>query len=234
MNEERQDRERLPSRHEPAASAIRVEYRAWLDEVDDELIGGALMVADSMPRICRAFFAGDPVAVDEARAVMSDVRDRCRYVDEQAFLLLAREAPVSGDLRRLMSLVRLVSDLERAAALLHHVAAAVDRLDPRQLPEDLQQRLRELALRATEVFRRGVDAWRTRDGLAVHEVDELDADVDALCSGLILRVRSLDASSGDAMVLGLLARYLERLADHGVAFAQHTAFTVTGTRVVLS
>lgn len=234
MTDEHQDRDPLPSLHDAATATTRAEYQAWLDEVDDELVGGALTVAESMPRICRAFFAGDPVAVDEARAVMTDVRDRCRYVDEQAFLLLAREAPVSGDLRRLMSLVRLVSDLDRAAALLHHVAAAVDRLDPRQLPEDLQQRLRELALRATEVFRRGVDAWRTRDGLAVHEVDELDGDVDALCNGLILRVRSLEASSNDAMVLGLLARYFERLADHGVAFAQHTAFTVTGTRVSLS
>lgn len=233
MRDDVEDPEWLPSLQGEATTS-RAEYQAWLDEVDDELVGGALTVAESMPRICRAFFAGDPIAVDEARAVMSDVRDRCRYVDEQAFLLLAREAPVSGDLRRLMSLVRLVSDLDRAAALLHHVAAAVERLDPRDLPGDLQQQLKELAARSTEVFRRGVDAWRTRDGLAIHELDDLDGDVDQLCNGLVLRVRSLDATSNDAMVLGLLGRYLERLADHGVAFARHTTFAVTGTRVALS
>jgi phosphate transport system protein len=212
---------------------MRSEYRAWLDEIDDELVGGALVIAEAMPRICRAFLAGDGIAVGDARSVVSDVRERCRYVDDQAFLLLAREAPVSGDLRRLMSIVRLVADLDRAAALLRHVAEAVDRLDPRSLPEDVQVRLAEIAGRANDVFRRGVDAWRQRDGLAVHEVDRADAGVDSLATGLILRVRSLEGAANDAMVLGLLARYFERLADHGVAFAQHSAFAVTGTRVEL-
>ncbi|MCA1783924.1 MAG: hypothetical protein LC679_17680 [Intrasporangiaceae bacterium] len=223
----------LPPLHADERPAARSEYRAWLDEVDDELVSGALVIAEAMPRICRAFLAGDTIAVGDARSVVSDVRGRCRYIDDQAFLLLAREAPVSGDLRRLMSIVRLVADLDRAAALLRHVAEAVDRLDPRSLPEDVQARLAELAGRATDVFRRGVDAWRTRDGLAVHEVARADGDVDQLATGLLLRVRSLEGIASDAMTLGLLARYFERLADHGVAFAQHSTFAVTGARAEL-
>ncbi len=227
------DDAQLPPLHEDERPAARSEYRAWLDEVDDELVGGAFVIAEAMPRICRAFLAGDTIAVGDARSVVSDVQGRCRYIDDQAFLLLAREAPVSGDLRRLMSIVRLVSDLDRAGVLLRHVAEAVDRLDPRSLPEDVQARLSELAGRSVDVFRRGVDAWRTRDGLAMHEVDRADGDVDQLATGLLLRVRSLEGAASDAMTLGLLARYFERLADHGVAFAQHSTFAVTGTRVEL-
>lgn len=227
------DDAQLPPLHADERPAARSEYRAWLDEVDDELVGGAFVIAEAMPRICRAFLAGDTIAVGDARSVVSDVQGRCRYIDDQAFLLLAREAPVSGDLRRLMSIVRLVSDLDRAGVLLRHVAEAVDRLDPRSLPEDVQARLSELAGRSVDVFRRGVDAWRTRDGLAMHEVDRADGDVDQLATGLLRRVRSLEGAASDAMTLGLLARYFERLADHGVAFAQHSTFAVTGTRVEL-
>lgn len=221
----------LPRLHTSVPTGARAEYRAWLDELDDEVVGGAIRVAEAMPRVSRALFAGDPAVVDEARAVMTEVRDRCRFVDEQAFLLLAREAPVSGDLRRLMAIVRLITDLDRAATLVHHVGAVVERIEIRRLPEGIRQQLIDLSVCAIEVFRHGVDAWRRRDALAIHDVERADIDVDQLRDGLLLRARTLDATTIDVLVLGLLARYFERLADHGVAFAQQATFVVTGTRV---
>jgi hypothetical protein len=77
------------------AGELRGEYAAWLDEIDDELMGGALIVAEAMPRITRAFLAADRAVLDEATALSADVREHCRRVEEQGFILLAREAPVS-------------------------------------------------------------------------------------------------------------------------------------------
>lgn len=210
----------------------RVEYQAWLDDVDDELIGAALRVVEALPRVTRALLAGDHGGIAVAHAVYGDVRDSCRRVDDQGFLLLAREGPVSGDLRRLVSILRLVHDVDRAGRLMEHIAQAVERVDPRSLPAELQGQLEELAIRSLEVFRRGVDAWRQRDALAIHELDRIDAQVDTLRTGLLLRANELGGVPGDMMLLGLLARYFERLADHGVAFAQHVTFAVTGARVV--
>jgi phosphate transport system protein len=213
-----------PRRH------VRVRYARWLDEVDDELVGGALLVRESLPRITRAFLHADRACIDEARAMASEVTERCRRVEDQGFLLLARESPVAGDLRRLVSVLRLVFAVERSASLLRHVAESLDRFDPRFLPEDVRRMVEELAERAADVFGQGIDAWRRRDGLAVHEVDELDADVDRLRDHLLeLADRQVPGSS--ELLLGLLARYYERIADHGVAFAQHATFSVTGERV---
>lgn len=217
---------------EPAGE-VRLDYQARLDAVDDELIGGALVVAEAMPRMTRAFLAADADCLLEARALASDVRERVRWIEDQGFLLLAREAPVSGDLRWLVSILRLVYDLERAGRLMQHVAEAVERVDARLLPPEVRGQLEELAARSIEVFRRGVDAWRRRDGLAIHELDALDRDVDTLRTGLLLRARELEGAAADVLVLGLLARYFERLADHGVAFGQHVSFVVTGDRVDL-
>ena len=210
---------------------MRSGYHAALDSIDDELVGGALIVAEAMPRITRAFLVADRSCINEAVAHATDIKERCRRVEEHGFVLIAREAPVSGDLRRLVAILRLVHDLERSGRLMRHVAESVDRLDPRRLPADLRQQLEELAQRSIEVFRRGVDAWRQRDGLAVHELDRLDADVDTLRTGLLVHARELDGSPSEVLGLGLLARYFERLADHGVAFAQHVTFVVTGERV---
>jgi phosphate transport system protein len=213
------------------AGQLRGAYAARLDGIDDELTGGALVVAESMPRITRAFLAGDRAVLDDARALADEVRERCRRVEEQGFVLLARESPVSGDLRRLVAMLRLVYDTERSGRLMRHVAEGVEKVDARQLPPELRRQLEELAHRSSEVFLRGVDAWRQRDALAVHEVDRLDADVDTLRVGLIGHAQDLHGAPGEVLFLGLLGRYFERLADHGVAFAQHTTFVVTGERV---
>lgn len=210
---------------------LRGAYAAWIDEIDDELMGAALLVAEAMPRITRAFLAADRAVLDEATALSGDVRERCRRVEEQGFILLARESPVSGDLRRLVAMLRLVHDAERSGRLMRHVAEGVERLDARLLPLALRQQLEELAARSIEVYRRGVDAWRQRDALAVHEVDRMDADVDTLRVGLISHAQELHGAASEVMMLGLLGRYFERLADHGVAFAQHVTFVVTGERV---
>lgn len=209
---------------------LRLDYRGRLDAVDDALTGAALVVAEAMPRTVRALLAGDRGSVDEAREVARGVQATCRRVEDDGFLLLAREAPVSGELRRLVSLLRLVHHVDRAATIVRHVAGTTGALEPGTLPDDVRARLAALAARATEVFRGGVDAWRTRDALAVHELEAADLEVDRLRTELLLVAREVAAEPERVMLLGLLARYLERLGDHGLAFAQHTTFAVTGER----
>ena len=207
----------------------RRHFQGWLDAVDDELVHAALLVSESLPMISRAFFDADRACIPGARAMLDEVNQRVAHVEQQGFLLLAREAPVAGDLRRLVSILRLVTAVERAAALLCHVAEALEHVDPRALPPEARELADELGRRAGEVFRRGVDAWRSRDGLAIHDLDQADEVVDTLAVGLL---RSADgvASPADGMALGQLARYWERIADHGVSFAQHSTFAVVGER----
>jgi phosphate transport system protein len=113
------------------------------------------------------------------------------------------------------------------------VAESLDRFDPRLLPEDVRELVAELATTSDDVFRRGLDAWRQRDALAVREVDELDSRVDTLRDHLLQLAEQRLAGSSELLLLGLLARYYERIADHGVAFAQHATFAATGERVAV-
>lgn len=223
------DRRDLPPIGEPQ-TPVRVRFQGWLDEIDDELVGGALLVSASLPRVTRAWVAGDRSCIVEARSMVADVAERVRRVEEQGFLVLAREAPVASDLRRLVSMLRLVTSVERSAALLKHVAETLERVDPRELPAEIREQAEELGRQAGDVFRRGVDAWRSRDGLAVHELDDADGAVDALSVGLLEQADAVE-SPAEAMALAQLARYWERIADHGVSFAQHSTFAVTGERV---
>jgi phosphate transport system protein len=208
----------------------RARFQEWLDEIDDELVGGALLVSAAVPRVTRAWLAADRAVIADTTALSADVCERVRRVEDQGFVLLAREAPVAGDLRRLVAILRLVTSVERSAALLKHVAETLERVDPEQLAAGVRTQVDELGRRAGEVFRRGVDAWRSRDGLAVHELDVADEAVDTLSVGLLQQADAVE-SPAEAMALAQLSRYWERIADHGVSFAQHSTFAVTGERV---
>lgn len=216
----------------PKGRPIRTEFQAALDAIDDALVSAAVEVADQLPLLTNAFMNGDNSSIEAATAMSARVADACLRIEDDGFLLLAREAPVAGDLRRLVALLRLTTDVDRSAALLRHVSETLYRFDPRFLPDDMRLQLQELATRATAVFRAGIDAWRRRDALAVTEVDRLDDAVDKLQETVLLRAAELEEErSSDMIVLGLIARYYERIADHGVAIAQDAAFVATGQRV---
>lgn len=224
--------DRMSSPPEPAARGdVRVEFHGQLDAMDDLFIGSAFEVADALPRLTARFLDGDQGVMQEAIDLSIRVGAAIEDVEDRGFVLLAREAPVAGDLRRLVALLRLTTDVDRSAALLKHVCLTLVRFDPRFLAEDLRRQLAELADRATRVFTAGADAWRRRDALAVADVDDADEDVDRLQELLLEKAAAMDELGDEMLVLGLIARYYERIADHGVAIAQDAAFVATGQRV---
>jgi phosphate transport system protein len=212
-------------------STLRREYIQHLEQTEDAFVAAAARVADAMGPVTRDFLEADTAAVERGQRMAREVHQACRDVEDQGFLLLARNAPVGGDLRLLVALLRLVHDVDRAAALLAHVPETLERFDPRFLPAEVRQQLEEMAARAADVYRAGLDAWRTRDTLAIADVATADEAVDHLQVALLesaTRVEGLDDAN---QILGLLARYYERIADHGVALARDVAFVVTGERV---
>lgn len=209
---------------------MRAEFHRALDDLDADFTRTALLVADALPQLNHAFLGGATESVGDARKLAREVSERCRAVESRGFVLLAREAPVARDLRRLIALLRMVTDVERSASLLAHVSESLLRFDPRDLSTELRRQIELLSEAATDVFRRGVESWRRGDALAVNELDRIDEQVDDL-RDLLLAQASSYRGGDEALLMGLVARYYERIADHGVALAQNAAFVVTGERV---
>lgn len=219
-----------PGRLEPVTPS-RARFHNELDAIDDTFVAGAVQVGERLPELTAAFLAGNQSVITEAVDLSVRIGERMEEVQDRGFVLLALEAPVARDLRRLVALLRLASDVDRSAALLKHVCATLDRFDPRHLDEDLRQQLSELASRSARVYTAGIDAWRHRDALAVMDVDDADEGVDRLQEFLLEKAAALEDAGNEMLVLGLIARYYERIADHGVAIAQDATFVATGQRV---
>lgn len=209
---------------------VRGDFHRDLDELEEELVAAATQVLEALPRLTDAFLAGRRGSIGDAVQLADEVEARCLQADEQGFVLLARESPMGGDLRRLVALLRTTVAVNRSASLLRHVSESLHWFDPAVLPPGLRDQLADMAARATGVFEGGLEAWRTRDALAVSEVEQADDRVDRLQEQVMSRARSADLGS-ELIVIGLIARWFERIADHGVALARDAAFVVTGERV---
>lgn len=213
------------------ADGARASYRGALRELDDEVVAIAQDLAAASRRILSELSAPDRSAPATARGEDADRRHWCRQLEDRCFVLIAREGPVAADLREVVAVTRAVTDLERWSRLLVHVADATVAADPARLPDPVRSSVDALAAAALRILVGGVDAWRSRDGLAVNELRTLDDDVDRLQEELLSALYAGDHAVVEVVPVALLARYLERLADHGVALAGHISWAVTGDRV---
>lgn len=211
---------------------LRQNYHRQLREVEDLLLESALRVVELMPRVGRALTSGDTSIDATASGLRQDVAATCTRVEDEAFRLMALQTPVASELRTIVTVLRLVTHVDRSSALLAHVAASTGHLAAPGLPEELRVLINDLATRSAEVFRAGLDAWRGRDAAALQSVVDLDEDVDTLQVELLQRAREMELGNDELVGLGLLARYYERIADHGVAFARDVVFVVTGQRAL--
>lgn len=211
---------------------LRQSFHRRLEEIEDLLLESALRVVELMPRVSRALTSGDPSIEATGASLREDVADACRRVEDESFTLMALQTPVAGELRTIVTVLRLVTHVDRSSALLAHVAASTGHLAAPGLPEELRVLINDLATRSAEVFRAGLDAWRGRDAAALQSVVDLDEGVDTLQVELLQRAREIELGNDELVGLGLLARYYERIADHGVAFARDVVFVVTGQRAL--
>jgi phosphate transport system protein len=167
-----------------------------------------------------------------ATRIVDDIDSRCRELEDGGHILLARQAPVGGDLRRLIAILRQLINVERAARHTRHVLDGHRNLDVSTLPADVAVMLAAMGQLAAEVFAGGLGAWSSGDALAVNELDAKDRDVDALHLRLLEAASHSERIHGEARLsLGSIARHYERIADYGVSLAKDAAFVVTGDRV---
>jgi phosphate transport system protein len=134
------------------------------------------------------------------------------------------QAPVASDLRFLLSVLRVVPELERSHDLVVHIARRGNHI----LSEDLSSRTRGLVERmgdvASRMWRQAADSWYQRDGAAAALLEERDEELDELHAALMAELASGRMSLPVTMEMTLVARFYERLGDHAVNIARRVIY----------
>jgi phosphate transport system protein len=217
----------------PSGSESRAAFHRDLHELELDLQDMAILARDALQRAARALLA-DHKALAVAVVAGDDEIDR-RYLDleRRVVSLLARQAPVAGELRLLTAVLHASLHLERigdVAVNLARLTELADRLPRRQR---LARHLEEMAETAVRMVDLAMQAFRDRDADACRRLPLVDDRVDELHRTILVAlVTSPQLGRLEwAVYLSEAARQLERAGDHAVDIAEQVWFLVTGELV---
>lgn len=213
------------------ADGARIEFREHLKLLDQMLITLSSRVADAIEPTTRSFLEADAGKAQELVAADTELGRDCIALEEACYMLIARESPVAGDLRRCVAVLRSVADVQRSSNLLRHVSESLTWVHPPSMNADVRDMVNRMGEVSADIFRRGVLAWRQHDGLMANELEQADDTADLLQKELLAELYTGSQSVEDAVSLALIARYYERVADHGVELARQVTYFLTGERV---
>jgi phosphate transport system protein len=210
---------------------MRARFHADLDEVTATLVRMADGVTVAMQRATEALLSPDATLARQVLADDGDIDVLYHQVEHQVGELLARQAPVAGDLRLAITALHAAGDLERMGDLAAHVAKIAERRAPEvAVVADVRDIITGMANCAALIGAKVSTVLRTADTAIAAELVTDDDAVDALHRQLftVLLDRSWPHGVGPAIDAAQLGRWYERYADHAVNAGRRVIFFVTG------
>lgn len=210
---------------------MRDAYHEQLDAVRHTLVEMTGLIGRALTRAMMALLEPDlPVA--EAVISADDAVDALhRELDMLVLDLLARQQPVAGDLRILVTSLRMSADLERMGDLARHIAKVARMRYPQcAVPHELLPAFERMGRVGVELAAKLARIVADDDVDAARGLDAEDDVVDRLHRQvlIVLLSRQVPFPIEAAIDVTLLGRYYERFADHAVSVARRVVFLANG------
>ena len=202
----------------------RQDFQRELEAIEAKVIELFAMVAEDLSGATRALLTGNNEmlrVLNEREQVIDALYPEIEELVNREILL---QAPVASDLRFLLSVLRIVPELERSHDLVVQIASRANHI----LGDDLSPRSRGLVERmgnlTSEMWRQAVDSWYQRDRSAAVKLKERDDEMDELHASLVAELASGRMALPVTMEMTLVSRFYERLAAHAVNIARRVAY----------
>jgi phosphate transport system protein len=210
---------------------MRTAYQEQLSGLTEQLGEMCGLAGAAMERATRALLQADLVLAEQVITDHEQIATRSARSEENAFVLLALQSPVAGDLRSIVSAIQMVADIDRMGALALHVAKIARRRHPQHvLPAEVNADFAEMGRLAVELGNNAQEVLLSRDPDKAARIRQEDDAMDELHRHLfsVLMDREWKHGVAAAVDVTLLGRFYERFADHAVEVARRVIFQATG------
>ena len=209
---------------------VRQGFSAELDQLRLQVEVMAVRVDQNLERMREFLATGDLEIAARTVAADDDIDAMNVSLTERCHDLLAREAPVASDLRFVMSVLRVLGELERVGDLaLRVVKVGSDWSLVRSYPTTYDI-LVSMADTSVEQFRRALHAWSSQDLELAEELARSGAVLDLANSALVRALLELEGPSAIPAALHslVIGKALDRIADHSAIIGSRLRYLLTG------
>ena len=210
---------------------LRTAFHEELDQLrlQVELMG--VRVDQNLERMREILDHGDEGGVLPAALAADDEIDAMHVsLMERCYDLLNREQPMAGDLRYLVSVVRILSEFERVGDLALRVIKLGPDRDELAASGPAWDIVRTLVDIAVDTYRTALRAWATQDLRLATDLVEHRPELTTIHERLLSELRRLDGPDavGLAMDLFVAGQAADRIADHGAVLGARLRYLLTG------
>ncbi|WP_191398066.1 phosphate signaling complex protein PhoU [Flavonifractor sp. An306] len=210
---------------------MRKTFDAELQELNYEMIDMAAAAEDAIDVVTESLASGDDEAAKSAVEVTRHMDEMERDIENRCLRLLLQQQPVARDLRTISAALKMVTDLQRIGDQCSNIAE-ISLLLTGQKQTSALAHIRTMSQKAGVMVKRAIFAYVNRDTDAARAVIALDDEIDeffrTIKAELVELIVENRQEADQAIDLIIIAKYLERIADHGVNIAQWAIFCVTG------
>ena len=210
---------------------MRNAFQEELDSIHGTLVRMGKLVEESMSSATKALLEPNLELAQKIIKEDDTIDDMQHELDARTMLIIARQSPVAGDLRTLVTSLRMSADLERMGDMAHHIAKLARMRYPNcAVPAEIKEIIVQMDRVAVGIIQKTTAAIETRNTTLALQLEKDDDEMDKLHRQLFQTLMQDDWSHGTevAIDMTLLGRYYERCADHAVSVGRRVYYMVEG------
>jgi phosphate transport system protein len=213
---------------------MRSRFQQGLDDLKERLLEMGGMAEAAIELAADSYRKRDGLLAQKVFEREELINRSERTIDEMAVDLLAMQQPMATDLRFVLAVLKINSDLERVGDLAVNIAQRS--LDIAQEPEvEIPVDIARMTTAVSTMVRRALESFLSGKAEVAQAVLEMDSIVDRMKDeafvNLVAQMKSNPGQVRPYMDVLLITRSLERIADHATNIAEDVIFWVSGADV---
>ena len=213
---------------------MRNEFSRQLNLLSREMTEMGNMCKAAIEQAMEALFSGDMDAAKNVILGEEQIDQKEKDIESLCMKLLLRQQPVASDLRTISAALKMISDMERIGDQSEDIAEIDEYMEADAIPQE--ENLKFMAQRTVDMVIHSIEAFVVCDESMASEVIEADDEVDdyflKVKEDLIIMIADSPEEGGLYIDLMMIAKYLERIADHATNIAEWVVYGITGRRNV--
>ncbi|MDR0813479.1 MAG: phosphate signaling complex protein PhoU [Oscillospiraceae bacterium] len=210
---------------------VRKHYDQELAELHVDIIQMGSLIEKAISDSVTAFENNDLALCESIMLEDKAVNDLEKVIESKCLWLIAREQPVASDLRKITTALKMITDMERIGDNAADIAELTLRIAEKNTFAD-SGHIPQMAAVAVTMVHDAVASYVNTDLALAQKTEQRDDEVDdyfnLIKQELVSVFRAGKEDMDNAVDFLLIAKYLERIADHAVNICEWVEFSVTG------